>query len=361
MNLSTQNIWLNIDKPIGYSSAKVVAIVKRITGAKKVGHGGTLDPFASGVLPVAINKATKTAQYISDTDKKYFFRITWGEFRDTDDIEGKVIESSNIRPNISDIISILPKMIGQIKQTPSRFSAIKIDGKRAYNLAREGIEFEMKEREVNIFSAKLISNNKEFADFEISCSKGTYVRSFARDLCKKLQVCGYVSALKRLQVGKFLYSKTISLAKLKSLANYSGSFFDGSMLSLHDVLDFMIEIRLDDLDASRFKNGQIITIDLSSSPNFEVNYSVGSVLSQSCMSKYNSSLHHNQPSNYHLKEGFKKDLESVRDVIDYPSSDLNYDNSILQSAILCRVVNNGDLIGIGSLENKLLKPVNVFN
>ncbi|MBU6338482.1 MAG: tRNA pseudouridine(55) synthase TruB [Rickettsiales bacterium] len=308
-NLSQQNLWLNIDKPIGYSSAKVVAIVKKITGAKKVGHGGTLDPFASGVLPIALNKATKAAQYISDANKKYFFRITWGEFRDTDDIEGKVTKSSIARPNMSDIISVLPKMIGQIKQTPSRFSAIKIDGKRAYNLAREGVEFEMKEREVNIFLAKLIINNEEFADFEISCSKGTYVRSFARDLCEKLQVCGYVSTLKRLQVGKFCYNKRISLAKLKSSVNYSGGFFDGSMLSLHDVLDFMIEIRLDDLDASRFKNGQIIIIE--------------------------------------------------KLVSDYPSSDLNYVSKTSQSIV--RVVNNGDLIGLATLKNSLLKPVNVFN
>jgi len=310
-NLSTQNIWLNIDKPIGYSSAKVVAMVKRITGAKKVGHAGTLDPCASGVLPIALNKATKTCQYIADARKKYFFRISWGEFRDSDDAEGKVVESSLARPNTASLIFALPSLMGKIKQTPSRFSAIKINGVRAYDLARKDVEFEIKEREVEIFSAKLISNNEEFGDFEIECSKGTYVRSFARDLCKKTQVCGYVSSLARLEVGKFFYDKTISLAKLKTLVNYGGRFFDGSLLSLHDVLDFMIEIKLDDLDASRFKNGQIITIE-----NF---------------------------------------------ISDYPSSDLNHASLEPSCISLVRVINNGGLIGLGKFEKNLLKPLNVFN
>lgn len=310
-NLSTQNIWFNIDKPIGYSSAKVVAIVKRITGAKKVGHAGTLDPFASGVLPIALNKATKSCQYIVDAHKKYFFRITWGEFRDSDDIEGKVIQTSDDRPSTVSIISALPKLMGKIRQTPSRFSAIKIDGVRAYNLARKDVDFEIKEREVEIFSAKLITNNDNYADFEIACSKGTYVRSFSRDLCKMINVCGYVSCLTRLKVGIFTYDKTISLAKLKSLVNYGSRFFDGSLLSLHDVLDFMVEIKLDDLGASRFKNGQIITIE-----NF---------------------------------------------ISDYPSSDLNRVSLKSSCSNLVRVINNGDLIGLGKFENNLLKPVNVFN
>ncbi len=231
-DLSTTNLWLNIDKPINCSSAKAVAIVKRITGAKKVGHGGTLDPFASGVLPIALNKATKTSEILMNAPKKYLFRISWGEFRDTDDVEGKVIESSQARPTNVQIISALPFFIGKIKQVPSRFSAIKINGQRAYDLARKNIEFEIKEREVEIFSLKMISNNNEFAEFEIECSKGTYVRSLARDLCKKIggNICGFVSKLTRLSVGKFSYEKRISLDVLKHMTTYGGRFCDGSLL-----------------------------------------------------------------------------------------------------------------------------------
>lgn len=301
--LKDQSIWLNIDKPIGYSSAKVVAIVKKITGAAKVGHAGTLDPFADGLLPIALNKATKTCQYITDAHKKYSFRITWGEFRDTDDVEGVVTDTSAARPQTADIISALPFLIGKIKQVPSRFSAIRINGEKAYNLARQQVDFEMKEREVEIFSAKLISNSAQFSELEICCSKGTYVRSFARDLCKRMAVCGYVSKLTRLQVGKFIYDSRISLAKLKTVANYGDRFIDGSMLSLHDVLDFMIEIELSDIDASKFKNGQIIAI------------------------------------NY-----------------------LSLDHAPLEQRVssTARVINNNELIGLGKFAENLLTPINVF-
>jgi len=271
LNLSTQNIWLNIDKPIGYSSAKVVAIVKRITKAKKVGHGGTLDPFASGVLPIALNKATKTCDCIMNDVKKYGFTISWGEFRDTDDVEGKVVESSAARPSEIDINNILSKFTGKIKQTPSRFSAIKINGERAYNLARNDVEFEMPMREIEIFSLKLIAAHPDFAEFEVECSKGTYVRSLARDISKSLDVCGYVSKLTRLKVGKFLYEKTISLDKLKQLVEDSESFVDGSLFFLCDVLD-MVVITVDDLNSSRFRNGQIVEVNhLSYSSNFKSN------------------------------------------------------------------------------------------
>jgi tRNA pseudouridine55 synthase len=233
--LQSGDFWLNIDKPIGFSSAKAVGIIKKTTGAKKVGHGGTLDPFACGVLPVALNKATKTSEILMNATKKYFFAISWGEFRDTDDVEGKIIESSPARPTTQQIISALPSFVGKIKQTPSRFSAIKINGRRAYELARKNIEFEIKQREIEIFSLKLISNSAQFAEFEVECSKGTYIRSLSRDICKKIIVCGYVSKLIRLSVGKFTYQKRISLDALKHLSTYGGRFLDGSLLSLHDV------------------------------------------------------------------------------------------------------------------------------
>ena len=236
MNFATENYWLNIDKPVGISSARAVAIVKRLTKAKKVGHGGTLDPFADGILPIAVNKATKTAEAMMAARKQYRFRIQWGEFRDTDDVEGQVEESSAARPSSAELISILPQFVGKIQQTPSRFSAIKINGQRAYDLARDGVAFEMKSREIEIFSLKLLSNNQNFCEIEIECSKGTYVRSLARAIAQKLQACGYVSKLTRLQVGRFLYQNKISLETLKHATRFDGTLLDGSLLLLQDAI-----------------------------------------------------------------------------------------------------------------------------
>lgn len=235
-NFATESYWLNIDKPIGISSARAVAIVKRLTKAKKVGHGGTLDPFADGILPIAVNKATKTAEAMMAARKKYRFRIQWGEFRDTDDVEGKVEEASAARPLTAEIVAILPQFTGKIQQTPSRFSAIKINGQRAYDLAREGKVFEMKSREIEIFSIKLLGNNEEFCELEIECSKGTYVRSLSRAIAQKLQVCGYVSKLTRLEVGQFLYENKISLETLKNATTFGGTLLDGSLLLLQDAV-----------------------------------------------------------------------------------------------------------------------------
>lgn len=235
-DLKVDPVWINVNKPIACSSARAVAIVKRFSGSKKVGHGGTLDPFANGVLPIALNRATKTSEKIMNCDKSYRFLISWGEFRDTDDIEGKVIESSSRRPSNNDIIATFPYFIGKIKQRPSRFSAIKIDGKRAYELARKDVEFEIKEREIEIYSLKLISNNNSFAELAVTCAKGTYVRSLARDICKKIGVCGYVSSLQRDRVGGFLHSKTISLDLLKLYINYGKNFLDAHCFLADDAI-----------------------------------------------------------------------------------------------------------------------------
>jgi tRNA pseudouridine55 synthase len=262
MLISNQNFWLNIDKPKDFSSAKVVAIVKRITKAKKVGHSGTLDPFATGVLPIAVNKATKTCSYITDAIKKYYFEISWGEFRDSDDITGKVTESSKARPTSGEIIGVLAKFIGKIQQTPSIFSAIKIDGQRSYDLARQGVDVRMKARQIEISKIRLIFNNQQKASFEVICSKGTYIRSLARDLAKELKVCGYVSLLTRLQVGNFTINNGISLDKLKNIVNYGCP--NNLLLQLRDVLNFIPEIELNTFDASKIKNGQFVEIVQSS-------------------------------------------------------------------------------------------------
>lgn len=210
-SLRHENIWLNIDKPKGMSSAHAVAIIKRLTGAKKVGHGGTLDVMAQGVLPVALNRATKSSQSMMEKVKKYFFRVKWGEFRDSDDAEGKIIEKSDKRPKTVDLVAILPDFLGEIDQVPSKFSAIKVDGKRAYELARKGVDFELKSRKITVFSFKMTQNNAEFADFEVKCSKGTYVRTLAHDIAVKAGVCGYVCELARLEVGEFERGDAIRL------------------------------------------------------------------------------------------------------------------------------------------------------
>lgn len=233
--LNNPDCWLNIEKPIAYSSAKVVAIVKKITKAKKVGHGGTLDPFACGVLPIALNKATKTAEILMNAKKQYLFNIKFGEFRDTDDIEGKVEKTSDSRTTANNLAQILFKFIGKIEQTPSKFSAIKINGNRAYKLARQGQDFEIPKRQVEIYQIKLLHFEQDFVQISVECSKGTYIRSLARSICLELGICGYVSYLKRLKVGKFLSSSTISLDELKAMVNNDIIFLDGSMLLLHDV------------------------------------------------------------------------------------------------------------------------------
>ena len=238
IDFSSDPIWINVHKPAGYSSAKVVAIVKRFTKAKKVGHGGTLDPFAVGVLPVAVNRATKSSQKMMDCQKKYCFKITWGEFRDSDDIDVKITQTCKKRPTSRDVINVLPYFIGKIKQEPSRFSAIKVNGKRAYKLARQNVMFSLGFRDVEIFSLKILECNENFGQFEVECSKGTYVRSLARDICKKMGMCGYTSELMRQGVGSFLVDNAIFLDQLKIKLHYKQSFLDGSLISCgEDPLD----------------------------------------------------------------------------------------------------------------------------
>lgn len=237
-NFDFQNndYWINIDKPINVSSAFVVSLVKKMTKAKKVGHGGTLDPFASGVLPIAVNKATKQSSLIMNFKKKYRFQIIFGEFRDSDDITGKITHYSLKRVSINNFAKSLIFFIGKISQTPSKFSAIKINGKRSYDLARKGIDFKVPMREVNIYNLKLINFNANYCDIEIECSKGTYIRSLARDICLANGICGYVGSLTRLKVGNFLINNIISLDELKYVIKVGGSLKNGSLLDLQSML-----------------------------------------------------------------------------------------------------------------------------
>jgi tRNA pseudouridine55 synthase len=234
-DFTNENYWINLDKPKDISSAFAVKIIKKITKAKKVGHGGTLDPFATGVLPIAINKSTKQSSKIMDFTKKYYFTIIFGEFKDSDDITGKTIETSYKRISMAEFMVNIPNFLGKIKQQPSKFSAIKINGERSYNLARQGLEVEMPFREIEIYSIKVLGFYQDYCEMEIECSKGTYVRSLARDICKKNNICGFVGALKRMNVGKFSIDKTISLDELKNMINFEQSNKDGSLLALHEI------------------------------------------------------------------------------------------------------------------------------
>ena len=218
MEIIEINGWLNIDKPYGFSSAKVVAIVKRLLRAKKVGHGGTLDPLASGVLPICINKATKTTEKTMNFSKEYFFNITFGEERTTADAEGEVIKTSNAIPTENEIKNILNNFIGEIQQTPPIYSAIKVNGKRAYDLARNNQNIELQARLVKVFELNFLGfENEKTAKFSVKCGKGFYIRSLAVDISKALNTVGYVSYLRRTEVGIFNKDNMITLEKLKTI------------------------------------------------------------------------------------------------------------------------------------------------
>src|SRR6476661_2784182 len=189
--------WIVLDKPVGMTSTHAVAAVRRLFNAKKAGHAGTLDPLASGILPLAFGEATKTVPYVVDGEKAYSFTVKWGEETDTDDSEGRVTATSEIRPSEEAILAALPRFTGVIEQVPPKYSAIKIDGERAYDLARDGEVVELKSRPVEIYALTLTSRDEGSASFAAECGKGTYVRAIARDLGRKLGCLGHVTALRR--------------------------------------------------------------------------------------------------------------------------------------------------------------------
>ena len=200
--MNNQQGWLNVYKPSGLSSFTVVKKIKHFYKLDKIGHGGTLDPLAEGVLPIAIGKATKLIPFINSDIKEYLFKIKWGEQTSTDDAEGLIINRSNYIPSKEKIADTLKKFNGEILQKPPKASAIKINGKRAYKLLRENVDFEIKEKKVFIYSAKIIdSSNKYITKIKIKCGKGFYVRSFARDIAEIMNTKGHINYLKRTKVG----------------------------------------------------------------------------------------------------------------------------------------------------------------
>ena len=208
--------WIALDKPLGMTSTHAVAVVRRLLNAKKAGHAGTLDPLASGLLPLAFGEATKTVPYVVDGEKAYRFTVTFGVETDTDDAEGRIVSQSEARPSEQQILSALPKFTGAITQVPPRYSAIKIDGERAYDLARGGEAVELQPRIVEIHTLTLLSFDGQSAVLEAECGKGTYVRAIARDLGRALGCFGYVTALRRTRVGPFTEADAVTLPSLEA-------------------------------------------------------------------------------------------------------------------------------------------------
>ena len=254
--------WVVLDKPIGMTSTHAVAVIKRLFTAKRAGHAGTLDPLASGCLPIALGEATKTVPFVVDSRKTYVFTVRWGEERDTDDAEGRVAATSAIRPDAAAIRALLPRFTGTIEQVPPRFSAVKIEGERAYDLAREGQTVEIAPRAVTIHRLDLVEiADPDHAVFATECGKGTYVRALTRDLGRALGALGHVSALRRSRVGPFGESSMIPLEQLESLCHRAAAgegHLADILLPIETALDDIPALAVSPADAARLQRGQAV-------------------------------------------------------------------------------------------------------
>jgi tRNA pseudouridine55 synthase len=247
--------WVILDKPAGITSTAAVAAVKRLFDAQKAGHGGTLDPLATGILPIALGEATKTVPFVMDGEKLYRFTLKFGEARATDDAEGEVTARSDRIPSDAEIVAALPGFRGEIEQVPPDYSAIKIAGERAYDLARDGQEFELQSRKVQIHDLQLVERpTADAAVFEVRCGKGTYMRALARDLARVLGTVGHVAALRRLAVGPFTEAGAISLDPLKALGHSPAAF--RHVLPIETALDDIPALALTATEAVRLRSGQ---------------------------------------------------------------------------------------------------------
>ena len=253
--------WVILDKPVGTTSTRAVARVKRLFNAQKAGHAGTLDPLASGLLPIALGEATKVASFAMDGTKVYRFTVRWGEETDTDDREGRTVETSDHRPSRSEIEALLPDYVGVIMQTPPLYSAIKVGGERAYKLARGGDTVALEAREVEIRRIGLIDMpDRDHAVLEAECGKGTYVRALARDFGRDLGCFGHVGALRRTRVGGFYEDDMISLDKLESLSHIAAGSepMEHLLRPVETALDDIPALAVSRADATRMKRGQSV-------------------------------------------------------------------------------------------------------
>ncbi|MBX4866236.1 tRNA pseudouridine(55) synthase TruB [Rhizobium bangladeshense] len=258
--------WLILDKPVDFGSTEAVSKIKWLYKAQKAGHAGTLDPLASGMLPIALGDATKTVPYVMDGRKIYEFTVSWGEERSTDDLEGEVTQSSDKRPTEQHIRDILPKYIGTISQVPPQFSAIKIAGERAYDLARDGEAVEIPSREVEIFRLTLLAcPDANTAHFEVECGKGTYVRALARDFGRELGCYGHISGLRRTFVAPFAEDAMVPLADLVALEAIDDmderlAALDALLIDTCEALSALPHLVINDDQAHRLKMGNPILV-----------------------------------------------------------------------------------------------------
>lgn len=253
------NGWLVVDKSAGMRSAAAVAVVKRRTQAAKAGHGGTLDPLATGLLPIALGEATKTVPHLMERSKTYRFTVKWGEARTTDDEEGDVTETSPVRPTAPDIEAALPRFRGNIQQMPPAYSAIRVQGRRAYDLAREGRSVELAPRSVRVARFVLVSRlDADRSEFEVDCGKGTYVRALARDLAVALGTRGHVARMRRTRVGPFDEDAAISLDNVAE-PGHSVALLE-AIHPVETVLDDIPALALTGPQAERLRGGQMVRL-----------------------------------------------------------------------------------------------------
>ena len=251
--------WVNLDKPYDFGSTQAVGRVRRIFNAQKAGHAGTLDPLATGILPIALGEATKTVSFLMDADKAYRFTIEWGRTTASFDREGATTATSDVRPTPEQVAAVLPEFIGDILQVPPAFSAVKVDGERAYDLARAGETVELKAREISIYSARVVdAPDADHVEIAVECGKGTYVRAIVRDIAERLGACAHVSALRRTRVGPFDEDSAITLELLEDLGHKARCL--EALLPVETALDDIPELAVTTEDAFKLKQGRPIVL-----------------------------------------------------------------------------------------------------
>jgi tRNA pseudouridine55 synthase len=247
--------WLILEKPFGMTSTQAVAKVRWLYNAEKAGHAGTLDPLATGLLPIALGEATKTVPFVQDGEKRYRFDIAWGAETATDDAEGDIVAISDLRPDDAAIRAALPTFVGTILQRPPAFSAILVNGERAYDLARAGTAVELAERPVTISELTLLTHAVDHSTLEMACGKGTYVRAVARDLARALGTRGHVSALRRIAVAGFVEQNAVQLADVEAASDR-----DALLAPTASVLRHLPELRMSPEDAALIRNGGAVLL-----------------------------------------------------------------------------------------------------
>ena len=253
------NGWVCLDKPLEMGSTEAVSKIRRLFNAQKAGHAGTLDPLASGILPIALGEATKTVPFMVDAEKVYRFTIHWGVSTDSIDREGEIVARSDVRPSLERVQAALTAFVGEIDQVPPQFSAIKVDGQRAYDLAREGAEFELAARRVTIHEAAVTAApDVDHVELTIRTGKGVYVRALARDLAAALGAEGHVSALRRERVGPFSAENAVTLDSLEEMV-HRGAASEG-LLPVATALDDIPELAVTDQDAFSLRQGRPIVL-----------------------------------------------------------------------------------------------------